>query len=544
MSTDTVETPTAPAVEPAANTQIAVREPVALGSHGIKLTTLDELWRFAKIVATTDFVPKDFRGKPESTMIAIQYGMEVALTPMMALQTIGVINGKPGLHTDGPLAVVRGSGLLKEISEGLVVRTGDKLACSCVRWARDGECIHVRAATVKFANPAEERVAVCLVHRRGAADPHIQTFGVVDAKQAKLWMRTGREGQSTPWVTHPDTMLKFKARGFALRDEFGDILKGLRSREELEEFGLDDPSPNGSDDDTSPTPPAKSRVDAMKERLANAQGRPVDGHAAADAALDSPARSEALGADPEPDAIDAEEEKPEPSTTSAEPAAAAEPAKRTTSRSKTVETPQPQKPDPNAKISKIGVKHVTEGMDGWPKEAVREFLAEYDLEQLEDIQHLPAALYLEVTKYVDDYNTKVRGAKVAPIAETTAAAADTEADPFALVPDDAVDASEVINDQQERELRAEMTTRKVTGPLLDTFLNCLGVSKLGSLPAALFPIAQQWLVCLELIQKTGSELAQVIAFYKRNEPVEMSAANLSDAIAKLTAKASRLPAQS
>lgn len=539
MSTDTVETPTAPAVESAANTQIAVREPVALGSHGIKLTTLDELWRFAKIVATTDFVPKDFRGKPESTMIAIQYGMEVALTPMMALQTIGVINGKPGLHTDGPLAVVRGSGLLKEISEGLVVRTGDNLACSCVRWARDGECIHVRAATVKFANPAEERVAVCLVHRRGAADPHIQTFGVVDAKQAKLWMRTGREGQSTPWVTHPDTMLKFKARGFALRDEFGDILKGLRSREELEEFGLDDLPPNGSDDDTSSTPPAKNRVDAMKERLAAAQGRPVDGRAAADDALDSAARATALGADPEPDAIDAEEEKPEPSTTSSEPAAAAEPAKKTTSRSKTVETPQPQKPDPNAKISKIGVKHLTEGMDGWPKDAVREFLAEFNIDLPEDLQHLPASLYRKATAYVDDYNAKNGKAQAEPIGEEGG----PFDDPFAT-DTDVPDASEVINDQQERDLRADATKRKVTGPLLDTYLNCLGVSKLGSLPVALFPVAQQWLVCLELIQKTGSELSQVVAFYKRNEPVEMSAANLTDAIAKLTAKASRLPAQS
>jgi len=50
---------------------------------------------------------------------------------------------------------------------------------------------------------------------------------VGDAKLASLW---GKQG---PWSQYPKRMLKFRARGFWLRDNFGDILKGMRTVEEL-----------------------------------------------------------------------------------------------------------------------------------------------------------------------------------------------------------------------------------------------------------------------------------------------------------------------
>ena len=49
---------------------------------------------------------------------------------------------------------------------------------------------------------------------------------MADAKRAGLW------GKSGPWTQYPDRMLLFRARGFALRDAFGDYLRGLRTVEE------------------------------------------------------------------------------------------------------------------------------------------------------------------------------------------------------------------------------------------------------------------------------------------------------------------------
>jgi hypothetical protein len=53
---------------------------------------------------------------------------------------------------------------------------------------------------------------------------------VADAKAAKLW------GKSGPWTDYPRRMLKFRARGFVLRDVFGDVLKGLRTAEEVRDY--------------------------------------------------------------------------------------------------------------------------------------------------------------------------------------------------------------------------------------------------------------------------------------------------------------------
>ena len=53
------------------------------------------------------------------------------------------------------------------------------------------------------------------------------------AKKASLWTKPG------PWQQYPDRMLQMRARGFALRDTFADVLRGLISREEAEDM----PSP-------------------------------------------------------------------------------------------------------------------------------------------------------------------------------------------------------------------------------------------------------------------------------------------------------------
>ena len=67
--------------------------------------------------------------------------------------------------------------------------------------------------------------AVCRVKRRGL-DVAETAFAVSDAKRANLW------GKAGPWSQYPARMLRFRARSFALRDQFGDALRGLLTTEE------------------------------------------------------------------------------------------------------------------------------------------------------------------------------------------------------------------------------------------------------------------------------------------------------------------------
>ena len=166
---------------------------------GLALASFDDAFRFAKMVAASDFAPKDFKGKPESCMLAIQHGSEVGLSPMQSLQSIAVINGRPTIWGDAALALVIGSHVCEYVTEGV-----------------DGE--------------GDKMVAMCVAKRRGYEKATIVRFSVEDAKKAGLW------GKSGPWQQYPKRMLQLRARGFALRDAFSDVLRGLITAEEAQDY--------------------------------------------------------------------------------------------------------------------------------------------------------------------------------------------------------------------------------------------------------------------------------------------------------------------
>ncbi len=198
MSTDTQTPSTDTAVAVAQPNKIqAPKSPINFGDTGIQIRTMDEAYRFAQCVSASGFAPKGLE-KPESIVIALQHAAELGLSPMQGLQSVAIINGRPGIYGDAALALVRRSGLLESIVE-----------------------------TVEGAGDAQR--ASCTVKRTGEAAA-TSVFSVEDAKRAKLW---GKQG---PWEQYPSRMLKFRARGFALRDAFGDVLKGLRTVEELRDL--------------------------------------------------------------------------------------------------------------------------------------------------------------------------------------------------------------------------------------------------------------------------------------------------------------------
>jgi hypothetical protein len=170
--------------------------------RGLALSTFEDAYRFAGLVAKSEFAPKDFRGKPESCMLAIQHGAELGLSPMQSLQSIAVVNGRPSVYGDTALAVCKSSPL-----------------CEYVRETIDGT--------------GEQMVAICEAKRRGDAEPVVRRFSMTNAKLA------GLAGKSGPWTQYPERMLQMRARGFALRDAFPDILRGLVTAEEAQDYATE-----------------------------------------------------------------------------------------------------------------------------------------------------------------------------------------------------------------------------------------------------------------------------------------------------------------
>lgn len=197
------------------NSNVATLEPKpsTLTSGGriaaIVPQTMEDAYRLAKAVCMAGMNPRGME-TPEKCMIAIMRGLEVGLTPFQALDKIAIVNGRPTIWGDGAVGLVRGSGLCEYIKETV-----------------EGE--------------GEKLVAICETKRKAEREPIRRTFSVADAKKAGLW------GKSGPWQQFPARMLQMRARAFALRDGFADVLGGLYLKEELD---------NGGDGGTTVAPPS------------------------------------------------------------------------------------------------------------------------------------------------------------------------------------------------------------------------------------------------------------------------------------------------
>jgi len=157
---------------------------------------LEQAMKLAEIMANSDIVPKDFKGKPGNVLVAVQMGGELGLPPAQALQNIAVINGRPSLWGDAALALVQA---------------------------------HPKFVSIKETYDADADAAVCVIVRKGE-EPHTVTFSRLDAQDAGLLTKPG------PWKQYPKRMMQMRARSFAIRDKFADALKGVSIAEEARDI--------------------------------------------------------------------------------------------------------------------------------------------------------------------------------------------------------------------------------------------------------------------------------------------------------------------
>jgi hypothetical protein len=167
--------------------------------QGFAPQTMTEAIDFSNMLSKSTMVPKAYQNKPEDVLVAVQWGYELGLAPLQALQNIATINGKPSVYGDAAMALVQNSPVCEDVKEYF-----------------EGE---------GTSNP----IAVCVAKRKNRTEV-ISKYSVEDAKRAGLWNKQG------PWTQYPKRMLQMRARGFALRDAFPDVLKGLITVEEAQDY--------------------------------------------------------------------------------------------------------------------------------------------------------------------------------------------------------------------------------------------------------------------------------------------------------------------
>ncbi len=178
---------------------------------GIVPQTIEEVFRLATAIAKSGMAPRDM-GSPEKLTVAILHGLEIGIPPMMAINKIAVVNGRPTLWGDAVPALLLSKGfrIREEMETGPSGRTA---ICTVIR-------------------PNGERIE--------------RTFSEDDAKTAGLW---GKQG---PWKQYSDRMLQMRARGLAARDGAADVLSGIYLAEEAQDI-----SEPVQSNDLMPTLPAQ-----------------------------------------------------------------------------------------------------------------------------------------------------------------------------------------------------------------------------------------------------------------------------------------------
>lgn len=178
------------------DTALAIRQAMAVSEHGIELRTLEDAWRFAQMVASSGMAPKSLN-TADKVLVAVQTGMEAGLTPMQAVRSVYVVNGVGAWMGEAAVALIRASG-------------------KCEWWA---------GAEIQGEDDA--RVAIIRSKRTDDRTVYETKFSVQDAKDAKLWEKSG------PWTEYPERMLKWRAVGFHAKDHYSDVLRGLAIAEEV-----------------------------------------------------------------------------------------------------------------------------------------------------------------------------------------------------------------------------------------------------------------------------------------------------------------------
>lgn len=153
----------------------------------------EQAMTFSKYLAESEMVPKQYRGRPGDCLIAMQWGHEIGLKPLQALQSIAPVNGKPNLYGDAGKAMLLAAGCEIDEDDTAIIRATGIARCKITRPGR---------------RPVE------------------RTFSIDDAKTAQLW------GKAGPWTTSPYRQMAWRAFWFAARDAAADLLRGMGGAEE------------------------------------------------------------------------------------------------------------------------------------------------------------------------------------------------------------------------------------------------------------------------------------------------------------------------
>lgn len=165
------------------------------------------LYDISKMFAASSLVPQSYQGRPQDCMIAIDMANRMGVSPMMVMQNLYVVKGKPGWSGQACMTLITGCGKFRDVKP---IYTGDK--------GTDGRGCYIQAVI------------------RSSGDIVAGTEVTMTMAKAEGWLSNPK------WKNMPEQMLAYRAAAFFARVYCPEALMGVQLADEIVDVSREKPA--------------------------------------------------------------------------------------------------------------------------------------------------------------------------------------------------------------------------------------------------------------------------------------------------------------
>ena len=160
---------------------------------------MQNAWKTATMISRSALVPDSYRGSPENCLVAIDLANRQGLSPMMVMQNLYVVKGKPAWSGSFCAAAINGCGKFTPLEYVFVEEGGGGCFARATRIATGAVCVS----------------------------------DTITMKMAKDEGWTDKSGSK--WKTMPKQMMMYRAASFFARAHCPEVLLGIQTVEEVQD---------------------------------------------------------------------------------------------------------------------------------------------------------------------------------------------------------------------------------------------------------------------------------------------------------------------
>lgn len=169
------------------------------GEIFMNIQAFEAAQRMIRPLSESDLVPVTFQKRPANCLIALETAQRIGASPMMVMQNLYIVHGKPAWSSTFLIACINASRKFTPLRYRMTGEKGTD-GYGCIAWAidRDGEKLESPEVTIGMA-------------------------------KAEGWY--GKTGSK--WKTMPELMLRYRAATFFARTYVPELTMGIQTQDEI-----------------------------------------------------------------------------------------------------------------------------------------------------------------------------------------------------------------------------------------------------------------------------------------------------------------------